>query len=111
MSVDLTKSPQSLLQTISAEDLQLALSLLAASQQKSAAEQLKIDLAEAISPIVELALEAQPCKPSAREGSAWTGSIVGGMKVLLGEEGDKRTYTVQLSIKDDAASAVRKAGG
>ena len=96
---------QEILKNVSATDLEAALALLAESQRKADAGARKTALAEAITPHVAEALDIQPVKPSSKADSPWVGSVVGGLKV----EVDGQTYTVQMTIKDDGASAVRKA--
>lgn len=103
MSVTLNKS--TLVKDVTPEDLQAALALLAESQAKQNVVSRKADLAAAIAPIVEEILDMQPAKPSSKAESAWVGSVVGGLKVEI----DGQPYTVQVTVKDDGASQVRKA--
>lgn len=61
-------------------------------------------VAKPLTGVVKQVLEAQPCKPSSKETSAWVGSILGGIEVTI----DGRPYTVQVTVKDEAASKARK---
>lgn len=101
----MAKSTTALPEGITQEELARALALLAQANQKDAAAQVREEVAKMVTPTIAKILEAQPVKPSSKEGSTWVGSVYGSLKVTVGE----RTYTVQVSIKDDGASAVRKA--
>lgn len=77
---------------------------LAALQAKNKLTGVRTTVAKALKGVVTQVLEAQPCKPSSKETSAWVGSILGGIEVTI----DGRPYTVQVTVKDEAASKARK---
>lgn len=78
---------------------------LQALQAKNKLAGIRTTLAKPLKGVVQQVLEVQPCKPSSKETSSWVGSILGAIEVTV----DGRAYTVQVTVKDEAASAARKA--
>ena len=101
-----TTSKNALVKDVSADELQAALALLRASQQKDAVTQAKDEIASDLTPVIAKVLSVQPVKPSSKAESSWVGAVMGGLRVEI----EGRTYTVQVTVKDDEASALRKAG-
>lgn len=96
-------APEPDLSKLSYNDLQ---ALLAGKRkemeaEKDAAREL---VQEQLVAVTQGILQVQPCEPSAKATVPWVGSSLGGFEVTI----DDRTYRVQVSITDVAATEARK---